>query len=321
MAQKLESIFQTFRTLRGLFVLGAGASAGLVPFGRHLLFAPVLDYLKNATSFPVQAAEQDNLTARLVSDVSKLSIEQVYPDCIIRPGDTIDGLRREKLMRLPNSHVRLSLKHTIAIPRYFDHPADNYDVFRYFHPSMILNFNHDGLAQDRCGDQHRVVDMHGIIQSRFGSPEIAQWITQFREVDLPLTPDGILLCIPERYDGEWFLPQKWEAAARFRPDFVAVIGFSFGPDDRVSMELFLRNFEGFRGNVYVVAPDPQDLVERLSDGLRSHTVFGVHVYWNIIAHAFLECGRNGPGRRSLDYSYGSLFDAAGPDVSFPRSEE
>jgi hypothetical protein len=53
--------------------------------------------------------------------------------------------------------------HELVGERHKDRATDSYQVFREFHPSIILNYNHDGFASAQCGDQHWVIDAHGSI--------------------------------------------------------------------------------------------------------------------------------------------------------------
>jgi hypothetical protein len=46
----LEELLWRFRYSKGLFVLGAGASAGIVPFDWKFAASPAIDFLDNYTS-------------------------------------------------------------------------------------------------------------------------------------------------------------------------------------------------------------------------------------------------------------------------------
>lgn len=50
------------------------------------------------------------------------------------------------LERLPNGAARLHVMHELVKERGENVATDSYAVFRAFHPSVILNYNHDGFA-------------------------------------------------------------------------------------------------------------------------------------------------------------------------------
>ena len=58
----LESILRHFLSRRGLYILGAGASAELAPLGVSFWTASPIDYLRNVSSFPVAVPQRSELT-------------------------------------------------------------------------------------------------------------------------------------------------------------------------------------------------------------------------------------------------------------------
>lgn len=241
-------------------------------------------------------------------------------------GPETDFLWFDKVQRLPNYYARLFMKHELAKPRFRQPPIDNYRVFRFFYPSLILNYNHDGLARDVCGGIDRVVDAHGTIQRGYGAREIGELMMAAREYDLQVTPDDILMCVPESYT-DLQLAGRLLAVAQFSPRFIAIIGYSFGQrpegsfDDYISLDFFREAFRGFLGNVYVISPNPDDLREMLADGVKSKNVVSVPTYWNVLAHAFMGALRDPNGPRSLNYVCEKILDTYGSRIVFPRSSE
>jgi hypothetical protein len=312
-APSYEYLLAHFRACRGLYILGAGASAGVAPFGHAFMTGPARDYALNSPSFPVDVPDHAPLTKRIVEMTSGQ---------IIGPGT--DLLWFEKVQRLGDYYARLFMKHELAKPRFRQRPIENYRVFRFFYPSLILNYNHDGLAGDVCGGIHRVVDAHGTIQRGYGAPEMGELMMEAREYDLQVTPDDILMCVPETYT-DLQLAGRLLAIARFSPRFIAIIGYSFGQrpegtyDDCVSLDFFREAFRGFLGNVYVISLNPDDLRETLADGIKSKNVLGVPAYWNVLAHAFMKALRDPNGPRSLNYVCEKILDAYENGIVFPRS--
>ena len=66
--------------------------------------------------------------------------------------------------------------------------------FRAFHPSIILNYNHDGFAAAQCSDKHWAIDIHGSIDPWYGSPDVKELIarvTRIRRVHPNRRPDYV----------------------------------------------------------------------------------------------------------------------------------
>jgi hypothetical protein len=308
-----------------LYVLGAGASAPDVPFGTDLMTAPALDYVRNSGSFPAIVSDKAPLTRRIVAEARKVPLLLAHPDREIRLGADV-SLYFELIERLPNFYVRLFMKHLLSVARFSGRRSDGYRVFRYFRRGMIADYNHDGLAADTCFGLHRVIEMHGGIAPGFGSPHVAEIIAEAREYDdLEVPLDDLLMCVPE---STWdvLLSRRLLEVVTFRPEVIVVIGYSFGRreagfDDAVSLDFLLRSFRNFRGNVYVINPDPYDLQHLLADGLQSREVIGVPAFWNVLAHAMMMEATGPRGGKPLNYMYRRILDDFGSGVSFPRSRD
>jgi hypothetical protein len=84
--------------------VGAGASAGLVPFGLDFLRGPLIDYLQGG-GFPVEIPQQSEpLTRRIVQVFMGMDVDDrrslLFPGRVFRPG-TPDFLW-EMSRRLPD---------------------------------------------------------------------------------------------------------------------------------------------------------------------------------------------------------------------------
>ena len=207
------------------------------------------------------------------------------------------------------------MKHTLATARHSGRKSESYRVFRAFRQSLILNYNLDGLASELCGKQHGVIAMHGTVDREFGSAKSAALLPHLREFDLPVTNDDILMCVPEDY-GELATGEAVVDSAEFRPDFIAIIGYSFGCngekyDDCVSLDFFRSQFREFSGSVYLIDPQPETLGEMIADGLKCQSVFGVRAYWNVLAHVFVQILRGNCGDKSINYRCEQLLNQYG----------
>ncbi len=311
------------RTRMGLFIMGAGASAGLSPLGQDFWRASPLDYLRDLRSFPAFVTTQGPLTQRMI-DHSGIEIGDIFPGRELRPG-TDEYPFREILKRLPDGFAQEQLKHVLARARYFarteGNVTDSYSVFRAFHPSVIADYNHDGLAEEFCGAEHAIVQMHGTISPRYGSPEFGAWISGLRELDIALPPDDLVMGLPESWS-DTRLHRRLSWVMSKAPKHVAIIGYSFaqmgsGYDDAVTLARFAQRFKHYAGAILVVSPDPTQLCEMLSDLLEIKTVYPIKRYWNVLAHAYLETQRDPDKFRSLDQAHGFLHDRHGSGQAFP----
>jgi len=321
----LEFLLWLFRARRGLFILGAGASAGAsasageVRFGQDFLLGPVLDYVRGG-SFPVSLPVQSDLSRKIIKYAQDVPLSRVFPNRTIRPS-TDDLPYRELMQRMPDGFARLYMKHDLSSVRYSGRPRDNYTAFRLFYPAMLMNYNLDGLATEYCGEVHQVVTPHGTVPKEYGSPDVARLLPSIRDYDLQLGSDALVMSVPESCD-DVHLWRCLDMMAMCSPQFIAIIGYTFGRnddshDDWISLDSFKRAFRGFAGDIFVIEPRPEPLREMIMDGVESNRVFGVRGYWNIIAHVFLEAAYGRVDRRSLNYVCDRILDQHDDRVVFP----
>lgn len=300
--------------------MGAGTSAGTAPLGGAFWSAAPLDYLRNLRGFSPDKPFHSLFIRRMIAGSENISAAEIYPGREIRPG-TDDSAYQEILQRMPDLYASRLLKHLLSTPNFRGIQSDNYRVFRFFRPSLIANYNHDGLAAKFCGQRHRVLDMHGTIEREYGSPRMAELVNELREYHLPDKPDGVLMGIPESFlDSK--LALRLLEVGRFCPDFIAIIGYTFarygdGHDDRVSLAYFLERFKKFSGNIYVIDPEPEYIAELLADYLKSRSVLPIRARWNVLAHAFVKALSDPSTRRTLNYLHEQILDRHGSSVSFP----
>lgn len=268
----------------GLFLVGAGASAGWSPLGQAFWSGSQWEYIRKANSIPVHAPLHQPLTQRMI-DFSDHQIRQSGGDLLN------EAIRR----RMPNGFARANLMHSLAKPRYLvqteGRVTDSYRVFNTFAPSVIADYNHDGLAQEFCGKQHAIVEMHGAIDPSYGSPETGRWVSRIMDFDVALPPDDLIMGIPETWT-DLALYQRLTNVLSCSPRYVAIIGYSFAQmgenyDDAVSLACFIQKFKHYTGTIFVIGPEPESLSEMLSEVLQIRTIFPIARYWNVLSHAYL----------------------------------
>jgi hypothetical protein len=273
--------------------LGAGASAGIVPFGLRFIAAPSLDFLEKFTALSVSRTKQDLLTQR--------SVEAAMPSLLSQRGERGFDLemRKAALAHIPNSVLvhelgKARLKQLKEYLRYH-----NYGIFEYFPPTVLLNYNLDGIAGDICGGCHRVIPVHGTVKAHLGAPGIADLLGKVRDFGFDINFDDLLLCVPEPVLGE---PDHAKLVTRlspmwsFEPDFVAICGYSFASpdptsglrhDDRESLRLFVDRFRDYSGPIYVLNPD-RSIKEMIEERLKSPHVIWIPGKWNVLSAAMVE---------------------------------
>lgn len=315
-----ESILQQFRHRRGLYVLGAGTSAGLAPIGHGLYRIVALDWWRNGGGFRPDIPIHSVLTQKIIDSQINCPQEEIWGR-EIRPG-TEPFPAVEMLQRLPNGAARLHVMHELVKERHKTRETDSYRVFRAFHPSIILNYNHDGFASAQCGSRHWIIDVHGSIDPWFGSPDLEALIARVREFDVSIPIGDLTMCEPED-SGKAALRRRLATAGSITPEFVAIIGYSFAKgrdsyDDHISFEWFTERFHGFAGCVYVLDPSPEELRYAVADAIGSDRVFGVRAWWNVLSHAFMLHLQDRGFGRSIYATHETLLSIQGGGYAFPR---
>jgi hypothetical protein len=314
----LESLLRQFRSERGLFILGAGASAGSVNLGPAFLRAPGVAYVTSGGGYPVHIPSHSPLSEKIIRAASDADFLHGRE---LRPGSE-NFFFRELLSRMNDGYGRVSLKQEMARARFIGAALESYRVFRHFRPSVILNYNLDGLATHHCGDIHEVFDPHGTVEVGYGSPLGTELVALVREYDLALAPDQFVMSVPESpIDGR--LEDQLRKSMRTMPNFIAIIGYSFagawpGYEDFISLHYFMNRFRRFAGNVYVMSPYPYELADIIAQGIESRDVYAIPARWNVFAHAMMTSLSPGGIPRSLNHFCESLLDKHGHDrMSFP----
>jgi hypothetical protein len=276
-----------------------------------------LDYV-HLGSFPAEPAPQTLLTDRINKAAQDINY---YPGRELRPG-TPEFPSNEILLRLSHSGAIASFMHYLSTPRFARRCIANFTTFRTFWPSLIMNYNLDGLATDTCGVHHHVINVHGSIPAGYGGPGGAEMMRTAQEYGIEIPHQDLVLCTPESFADER-LYRKLQVTLRFDPAFVMFVGYSFGKndtgyDDDVSLETFIGRFRGLPLDVYVLEPRPFDLADMLRERLQSKRVHPFPVYWNLVAAAFTEVLSARLSAEHLEYFHEQLLDDSGPHVTFPR---
>lgn len=321
---RLDLVLRDLIRLPGLYLLGAGMSAGHAPFGSSFMAEPALDYLRNSGGFPAERPAQNLRTRRVRAAGAQLTLSDIYPERAFLAGMMDDYPLREMLERMNDSHVYLYMAHMLTRARTRRQQSHSYELFRHFPPSLLLNYNLDGMAQKFCGARHRVFAMHGVFPDTYGSDDFERVLAGVREFGFGWGTDTNILCEPERI-GDLMLGRKLVRASSRTAGIVALIGYSFGRqsdgfDDAISLTWVTHHLRGFQGPVYVFDPAPQTLRDMLADAIESDCVVGVPAYWNVFAHAAIERLVNPASSPSLAYRCEQILDRFGERCAFPLED-
>lgn len=290
------------------YVLGAGASYGLIPVTKGLRRAIEAEY-HSVGVYQIAPYKSSPLFERLIGPIS--------------PHE--QDLREVLLTHMPPSALNLLAQRALWRPR-SDVAPPQYAVFDLV-PSLatLFNFNLDGLASLHCGQRHIVLEPHGRIDQTWLEREDYRKLleaTVVYEVRIPhLTPK--LLPAPEPHDialGPTYIRARW---LLHRARAMIILGYSFGQtngvfDDAQSFEFIVTLLKQHPCPILVLSPTPDELAARLRDRLSTYNVHGISTRWEVLARLFLASTKlpEGIGLRwchkrlvNLVRAYGRALDA------------
>lgn len=310
----LRTILDALEQPRTCFVLGAGASAPIVPMAAQL-GARVRKRLLSIGIFPTETIPRDIVSDRILSPF------QVR----YAPFDVDTSLQEELIAR----HVSPAAVHAAAAAELRPEPPQvapsQYAVFGLSrHRLSMINFNVDGLADRFCGN-HRVVNIHGSSlapkrRREIGWEGLIDGFQEFPEIP-PLRIPGLLLPQPEpahiRTTTEYGAARVCLRSA----NRLVLVGYAFGSmDDRQAYDLITNAIRLRRLRTVVLTPAAEDLAARLQVESSTDDVLPFSGYWDKLSLSIMSSiGR--PRRKScnhaclcldcVNYYYEALLDSWG----------
>ncbi len=284
----LQILLDAFFTRDSFFVIGAGVSAPQTPMTAELSETVVTDFL-NAGVFSTKSIEPSALVNRVIQ----------------KPPIWQDPMLYALIQRLPPGFAQASVLRQLA-PSLGPIPPQ-YAVFNLAcAPATIFNMNTDGLARKFCRN-HLILEPHGSGPTRevldgLDWSDLMDSYAMYPELR-PLSLPSLVLPGPEP---DYVTKQDSYAVASARlrsARHVAIIGYSFGGyDDSHTYTFLVERLRLYRPNVVIVSPNPRDLVECLSENMKSNRVFGVEAYWKPLATAILNPGECQKSHLPSNYS-------------------
>ena len=257
----------------GFYILGAGVSAGLVPFTADLRAGVRHDFAALG-SYPAERAPRTALFQRVVGsyrlrewDGAEMALQHIPPAAL--------DLAVQRQLTRP---IGASIPPQYSFLR--DTPAT----------SLFFSFNLDGLAGAYLSGRHHVIEPHGTVDREMtDSPHY--W--DFLEWAVDLEPVQIRRKLLPGPEPSWVADTLPYVRARRRlrgPSGVALIGYSFGRygstfDDAESFEYVVEHLDATSCPVFVISPQPFELAERIQERLRFRRVMPIFLYWDVFAAA------------------------------------
>ena len=291
---------------RSFYILGAGASAGIIPLTNEQGKKIVNRHLELGV-FSVSEVEIDPIAKKLLGNA-------YYSN---------DQLRQELIQRIPNGAVKAISYQLMAAKNNMSPPAQYYAFNIAKYKSVIFNFNVDGLANKFC-NRHVVLNPHGILNSEIMHSDEWDKLIKFfliYHLDPPIIHDVLL---PEKEPLGITNNNAYNIASKCYPytEYVVIIGYSFGKnksnlDDWESYLYFIELFKNNQKPIVVISPYGADeLIYMLSEDLLRKNIYAISAYWNYLASAMLESRRmnflfphvKDKYRISLEYIYQSILD-------------
>lgn len=281
-----ENRVATFRSLlsvmaqpRAFYVLGAGASFGLLPTTPQMRAGIKAQYLATGIYTALRSASNP-LFDRIVESGSPKTFdadEYVY-----------QNISAGVLTLLVQQQLWSSA---------FEIVPPHYAVFDVVgSPATIFSFNLDGLAVRFCGSRHIVVEPHGRIDhwwfeddDRYQS--VLNQVTSNDFIPPLLTRKHLPSCEPPAI----VETMQYRGARRLisAAPAIVVVGYSFGTfngvrDDSESWEFFVDMLKRCPVHILILDPDAERLAELLRQAVRSNRVAGMTVRWEQLATVLLK---------------------------------
>lgn len=269
----LREMFQHMAFPNTFYILGAGASAGIVPTTPEMR-PGIKEAVRRLRSWPVASYPPTEAWQRAVgkNDTSTFcgpSGPEFGEILLAHVGPVGQDLLVQKAL------VAGELR-----------GVNQYSVLRLVPKSLIFSFNLDGLAKKYCSDRHIVLTPHGDLDMQYLSPDVfpdlfEYWIDSDRP--LPNTRTKTLLQ-PEPKTLTATTPYRIAALLLPLAPSVIVVGYSFSKrDDAESFEFFVDLLRRSPRPVFVIDRNPWEVAGSLNEAIRLHVATPVQADWRVLA--------------------------------------
>jgi hypothetical protein len=270
------------------YVLGAGTSAGVVPFTGDIL-ALVRQRYVDLGVYSTTNPQSSPLLDRLV-------LEPMYDAWAQGEGHPDDIL----VEKVPLSTLELIAQKAWS-PRLSSTAPPQYSLLqRVARPAVFFTFNLDGLAKAYLRRRHTVLEPHGTVDRLWTEDpafdELLEWSLDIRLPSISAKtlpgPEPTLITSTRPY----------REARRYllTAPAVVIVGYSFGTfrgkmDDSESFEYLLDILDKRLCPIFVVDPHPDPLATVIEERLRCRCVIPVPLRWDDFSWALIDSARAGTG--------------------------
>jgi hypothetical protein len=293
----VERLLVAMSTPGAFYVLGAGASFGLVPTTAELRHIVKARY-SSVGSFPASKAPRSEMYNRVVGGIREPRVD-----------DGEDPFSHDNMAEMVLPTIRPQVLDMLVrmelVPPVERIVPSQYAAFNAAASGTIFSFNLDGLAEAYCGRRHIVLEPHGRVERElFESDAFAEMWMDLASLDLgvPDCTEKILLRPePDRLLESEVYQDAIERIAAAK--FVVFVGYSFsrygpGRDDEASLYFLADQLRRRPKPVFVVDPFPDEVSAMLCDGTRRNLVTAVHAKWNVLSAA-IDAGIHASGHFSI----------------------
>jgi hypothetical protein len=270
------------------YVLGAGTSAGLVPFTTATRAFIREQYIQLGI-YPVTTGRPSSPLHDRVArwhGKGKYELADLLLDYI--PASTLELLAQKAWSPYQDPNT----------------PPQYATLRKVGAPGVFFNLNLDGLAKFYLRGCHAVFEPHGTVDRLWtrdiGFEERLEWsldavLPPIRPKVLPGPEPSVTTSTPAYIDARPYL--------RSAPA-VVIWGYSFGAfhsrmDDIESFEYLVDNQARACSPIFVVSPDPEPVAVNLEDRLRSNRIVPIALYWDTFSRILMDL--MGPLETILDW--------------------
>ena len=277
---RIEKVAEAFQGWPGLYVIGAGASAPVLPMTSQLITRVQKLYWDGGVFPASEPSPQDFRSRRFIGMATAKR-------------DPISDIMVEITPKMSSGFVQDALLQITASARNSYHCPPNYGVFRLFPHSQLLNYNLDGLAEKWCRPRHLVTTMHGQPSAIYGTSLGRARMEAAQLYNLAAVAGHEIMLEPETLLHDLPIPYRLQ-----RSRFVTLIGYSFsrnngGMDDFVSFKRVCASLARDPRPVLVIDPAAEAIADMVAEETKSAQVYAAPLYWNVMASSIILMQKRG----------------------------
>jgi hypothetical protein len=270
----LYPFFEVFCS-NSFYLIGAGASAPIIPLGKKL-GQEVKSIYKNIGCYPPKTYEPSETVKR-----------------ILEPSEREDYILQTMSPRM----LDLIATYKLSINNIHCN-CPQYEIFRFAKPSIIFNMNVDGLAERYCQRRHTLLSPHGTIQYQLTKFDWIHLIEGANVYGVYPPKNDILLPQPEPKNIT--CKEQYRRAISYFPyaKYFIVIGYSFGLyrekefpketlDDIETFDFFIELLKTYKKHILIIDPEPGYAAHVLQETIKEKATI-IRVSWSWLTQSMID---------------------------------